>query len=111
MQLAELIKRAYPGFSKGIHPARRTFQALRIYVNDELGALRDGLRAAEGLLAPGGRLILIEGRWHTGAGLTAEDCVRLVSERRTDVELRPLDDEAYWGGPISDERYLVVSRR
>ncbi|SEJ04705.1 16S rRNA (cytosine1402-N4)-methyltransferase [Deinococcus reticulitermitis] len=59
VQLAELIKRAYPGFSKGIHPARRTFQALRIYVNDELGALRDGLRAAEGLLAPGGRLAVI----------------------------------------------------
>lgn len=59
VQLAELIKRAYPGFSKGIHPARRTFQALRIYVNDELGALRDGLKAAEGLLAPGGRLAVI----------------------------------------------------
>lgn len=57
--LAELIKRAYPGFSKGIHPARRTFQALRIYVNDELGALRDGLRAAETLLVPGGRLAVI----------------------------------------------------
>ncbi|WP_103127520.1 16S rRNA (cytosine(1402)-N(4))-methyltransferase RsmH [Deinococcus aerius] len=59
VQLAELIKRAYPGFSKGIHPARRTFQALRIHVNDELGALRDGLEAAETLLAPGGRLAVI----------------------------------------------------
>lgn len=59
VQLAEIIKRAYPGFSKGIHPARRTFQALRIHVNDELGALRDGLRAAEALLAPGGRLAVI----------------------------------------------------
>lgn len=59
VQLAEIIKRAYPGFSKGIHPARRTFQALRIHVNDELGALRDGLRAAEALLTPGGRLAVI----------------------------------------------------
>ncbi|WP_420810848.1 16S rRNA (cytosine(1402)-N(4))-methyltransferase RsmH [Deinococcus fonticola] len=59
VQLAELIKRAYPGFSKGIHPARRTFQALRIHVNDELGALRDGLGAAEHLLKPGGRLAVI----------------------------------------------------
>lgn len=58
-QLAEVIKRAYPGFSKGTHPARRTFQALRVYVNDELGALRDGLQAAEDLLALGGRLAVI----------------------------------------------------
>ncbi|WP_216320256.1 16S rRNA (cytosine(1402)-N(4))-methyltransferase RsmH [Deinococcus aestuarii] len=59
MRLAEIVKRAYPGFSKGIHPARRTFQALRIHVNDELGALRGGLQAAETLLAPGGRLAVI----------------------------------------------------
>ncbi|GAA5531800.1 16S rRNA (cytosine(1402)-N(4))-methyltransferase RsmH [Deinococcus aluminii] len=59
VQLAEIIKRAYPGFSRGIHPARRTFQALRVHVNDELGALRDGLQAAEALLAPGGRLAVI----------------------------------------------------
>ena len=57
--LADIVKRAYPGFSKGIHPARRTFQALRIHVNDELGALRGGLEAAEGLLRPGGRLAVI----------------------------------------------------
>lgn len=59
VQLAEIVKRAYPGFSRGIHPARRTFQALRVHVNDELGALRDGLEAAEGLLGPGGRLAVI----------------------------------------------------
>ena len=59
-QLAEIIKRAYPGgHARGIHPARRTFQALRIHVNDELGALRDGLSAAADLLSPGGRLAVI----------------------------------------------------
>lgn len=59
-QLAEIIKRAYPGgHARGIHPARRTFQALRIHVNDELGALRDGLTAAVRVLRPGGRLAVI----------------------------------------------------
>ena len=59
-RLAEVIKRSYPGqHARGIHPARRTFQALRIHVNDELGALRSGLDAAASLLAPGGRLAVI----------------------------------------------------
>jgi 16S rRNA (cytosine1402-N4)-methyltransferase len=59
-QLADVIKAAYPGgHARGIHPARRSFQALRIYVNDELGALRAGLDAAASLLAPGGRLAVI----------------------------------------------------
>ncbi|ULH16084.1 16S rRNA (cytosine(1402)-N(4))-methyltransferase RsmH [Deinococcus sp. KNUC1210] len=65
-RLAEVIKRSYPGgHARGIHPARRSFQALRIYVNDELGALREGLNAALSVLAPagpdgqGGRLAVI----------------------------------------------------
>jgi len=44
---------------KAIDPATRTFQALRIYVNDELGELRRGLEAAEALLGPGGRLAVV----------------------------------------------------
>jgi 16S rRNA (cytosine1402-N4)-methyltransferase len=43
----------------GIHPATRTFQALRIYVNDELGELVRGLSAAERLLRPRGRLAVV----------------------------------------------------
>jgi 16S rRNA (cytosine1402-N4)-methyltransferase len=60
VQLANTIKRAYPGqHARGIHPARRTFQALRIYVNDELGALEDGLNGAKQILKDGGRLAVI----------------------------------------------------
>jgi 16S rRNA (cytosine1402-N4)-methyltransferase len=44
---------------RGIDPATRTFQALRIHVNDELGELDRGLHAAERLLAPGGRLAVV----------------------------------------------------
>jgi len=58
-QLADLVRRAIPRARDGIDPATRTFQALRIYVNDELGDLEQGLRAAETLLAPGGRLCVV----------------------------------------------------
>ena len=73
---------------------------------DPAAALRNWIE----LLKPNGMLILIEGRWHTGVGLTADGCVRLVSELRNDVDLRALDDPSYWGGPTSDERYLIISR-
>ena len=44
---------------KPVHPATRTFQALRIHVNDELGELRRGLHSAEQVLKPGGRLVVV----------------------------------------------------
>lgn len=58
-QLAEVVAGAYPPGPRREHPARRTFQALRIHVNDELGALREGLEGASRLLVPGGRLVVL----------------------------------------------------
>jgi 16S rRNA (cytosine1402-N4)-methyltransferase len=57
--LAELVARAAPAYGSAIHPATRTFQALRIFVNDELAELADGLAAAERVLKPSGRLVVI----------------------------------------------------
>jgi 16S rRNA (cytosine1402-N4)-methyltransferase len=58
VQLAQIIKKAWPGYSK-IHPATRTFQAIRILVNDELGQLEASLPIWGNLLSPGGRLVII----------------------------------------------------
>jgi len=59
--LAEIVKEAIPAAARrtGPHPAKRTFQAIRIAVNDELGALREGLGQAIECLAPGGRIAVI----------------------------------------------------
>ena len=60
LQLARMIARVAPARRGELtHPATRTFQALRIAVNDELGELLRGLLAAERLLAPGGRLAVV----------------------------------------------------
>lgn len=60
-ELAEIVKEAIPAATRrtGGHPARRTFQALRIAVNDELDALREGLDAGIAALEPGGRCVVI----------------------------------------------------
>ncbi len=60
-ELVELIKNAIPAAARrtGPHPARRTFQALRIEVNHELDVLRSGLEAAIRWLRPGGRIAVI----------------------------------------------------
>ena len=57
-QLAHVIAQAWPGYSK-VHPATRTFQALRIAVNDELELLKTALPLWVDLLAPGGRLVVL----------------------------------------------------
>lgn len=63
------------------------------------------------LLGPGGVVVLIEGNWATGAGLTANDCERIMRGVRQDVKVRSVLDPIYWGKQIRDERYIAVSPR
>jgi 16S rRNA (cytosine1402-N4)-methyltransferase len=58
-ELAEVVRRAAPRGRPGLHPATRTFQALRIRVNRELEGLAQALSALAECLAPGGRLVVI----------------------------------------------------
>jgi 16S rRNA (cytosine1402-N4)-methyltransferase len=60
LELAEVVQSVIPRrHDDQVHPATRTFQALRIYVNDELGELEASLLAAEDMLGPGGRLAVV----------------------------------------------------
>jgi len=71
----------------------------------------DALRRWAALLRPGGRLVLVEGHWATGAGLSAEQMLDLLRQAGRDGELTRLPDARLWGRELADERYAVLSRR
>jgi 16S rRNA (cytosine1402-N4)-methyltransferase len=107
-QLAEIVRRAVPRGrdSERIHPATRTFQALRIAVNDELGALDETLKFLPDLLFPGGKASIIsfhsledrrvkeafrdDARWQvlTRKPLTASEAEILANPRARSAKLR-----------------------
>ncbi len=73
---------------------------------DPVVALRRWAR----LLVPGGLMVLVEGHWSTGAGLTADEAGRLLEAAGRTSTAVPLPEPAYWGREIRDERYLLVSQ-
>jgi len=86
-QLAAIAVAAWPGHSR-VHPATRTFQALRISVNDELGLLEKALPLWEQLLAPGGRIAIIS--FHSLEDRITKRFLKEVAGDRYDAELRLL---------------------
>ncbi|MBX3066950.1 MAG: methyltransferase domain-containing protein [Anaerolineae bacterium] len=68
------------------------------------------LRHWVSLLKPRGRLLLIEGFWHTGAGLHSGEIVALLPDSLTQVAVRNLSEQAdLWGADVSDERYAITA--
>jgi 16S rRNA (cytosine1402-N4)-methyltransferase len=78
LELAGIVRAALPRAEPGLDPATRTFQALRIAVNDELGELDRGLGAAERLLMPGGRLAVVS--FHSLEDRRVKDFLRQRSD-------------------------------
>ena len=76
LELSEAVRAAVGWKERGGNPAKRIFQAVRVYVNDEVGGLERALSAAERLLLPGGRLVAIT--FHSGEDRVVK---RFISER------------------------------
>lgn len=74
--------------------------------------LRDALVRWTSLLRPGGRLVMIEGFWHTGVGLHRADLEAALPANLAIVAATELGaDASLWGGAVGDERYLLVAER
>ncbi|GAB6875898.1 16S rRNA (cytosine(1402)-N(4))-methyltransferase RsmH [Thermaerobacter litoralis] len=103
-QLVEVIKDAIPARARrrGGHPARRTFQALRIAVNRELDGLQGFLEEAARRLRPGGRLVVIS--FHSLEDRAVKAAFRSLASRRGDAGAGGPDDEGQPG-------YRVLTRR
>lgn len=98
---------AYPQFAPG------SFDA--VMCRHVLWALPDPadiLQRWAALLKPAGRLVLIEGFWHTSTGLHADDLLSLLPPSLTNASVHPLSDQPLlWGSAVTDERYLITAQR
>jgi len=88
LDLAELVAGAVRTREKGQHPATRTFQALRIYINRELEELAHALEAALNLLHPGGRLAVIS--FHSLEDRMVKQCIAAASRPAAALARLPL---------------------
>ena len=130
LRLADIIRAVLPPDRSGIHPATRSFQALRIKVNDELGEIERALDQAARLLAPEGRLVVVafhsledrivkrfmseaSGRTaapsrHDPRGLMARDTARF--RLLTTKAMRPGSDEVHFNPRARSARLRAIER-
>ena len=95
-ELATVVASAWPGYHR-IHPATRTFQALRIAVNDELNLLQHSLPLWFELLEPGGRIAIIS--FHSLEDRLVKQALQEVAGERYDAELRLLTKHPVTASP------------
>lgn len=95
-QLAAIAAKAWPGRSRA-HPATRTFQALRIAVNDELGQLEQSLPLWIELLNPGGRIAIIS--FHSLEDRLVKQALQAAGGDRYDAEIRLLTHRPVTASP------------
>lgn len=105
-ELAEVVKKALPGRAgKKTHPATKTFQALRIAVNDELGQLENALALWLDMLSPGGRLLVIS--FHSLEDRLVKQAFADVSGDGYDAEFRLLTKRPI----VADDTEIVLNPR
>ena len=95
-ELAAVVAKAWPGHSR-VHPATRTFQALRIAVNDELGLLSRSVPLWLSMLKPGGRIVIIS--FHSLEDRIVKQLLNDASGERYDADLRLLTKRPVTGSP------------
>jgi 16S rRNA (cytosine1402-N4)-methyltransferase len=100
LQLAEVVAKVLPR-ERGLPPATRTFQALRIQINGELDELAAALRDVPERLAPGGRLVVIA--FHSLEDRAVKQAFRALAGEGAPVDLR--------GHPLVTPRFRLVERR
>ncbi len=103
LELAEIVRSVYPKTYHKIDPATRTFQALRIYINDELGELERGLEAAEKILKSGGRLVVVT--FHSLEDSIVKDFLKKRTDAKKAVNKYRADTEE------SDASFKLIERK
>lgn len=103
LELADIVRSVYPKTYHKIDPATRTFQALRIHINDELGELERGLEAAEKILVPGGRLVVVT--FHSLEDSIVKDFLKKRSDAKEHVNKYRANEEQ------SDASFKLVERK